>query len=147
MIMIKLTGRLVCKSAEEADLVRQYLPEHKQLTRKETGCVSFEVTETADPLVWTRLLLTPIRKEPGLRSGEEKPARSPESMKSQRVSNFTETESRYVYKRPLPSGFLTSADRAASNITSLLRIKELSKYNNASGSEFLRGQQVKTNDF
>lgn len=47
--MIKLTGRLVCKSAEEADLVRQYLPEHKQLTRKETGCVSFEVTETADP--------------------------------------------------------------------------------------------------
>lgn len=51
--MIKLTGRLVCKSAEEADLVRQYLPEHKQLTRKETGCVSFEVTETADPLVWT----------------------------------------------------------------------------------------------
>lgn len=51
--MIKLTGRLVCKSAEEADLVRQYLPEHKQLTRKEIGCVSFEVNETADPLVWT----------------------------------------------------------------------------------------------
>lgn len=50
--MIKLTGRLVCKSAEEADLVRQYLPEHKKLTREETGCVSFEVTETADPLIW-----------------------------------------------------------------------------------------------
>lgn len=50
--MIKLTGRLVCKSAEEADLVRQYLPEHQALTKEEAGCVSFEVTETADPLVW-----------------------------------------------------------------------------------------------
>lgn len=50
--MIKLTGRLVCKSAEEADLVRQYLTEHKELTREETGCVSFEVSETADPLIW-----------------------------------------------------------------------------------------------
>ncbi|WP_241491572.1 putative quinol monooxygenase [Winslowiella iniecta] len=52
MMMIKLTGRLVCKSAEEADIVRQYLPEHKELTREETGCVSFEVTETADPMIW-----------------------------------------------------------------------------------------------
>lgn len=52
MMMIKLTGRLVCKSAEEADLVRQYLTEHKELTREETGCVSFEVSETADPLIW-----------------------------------------------------------------------------------------------
>ena len=51
-MMIKLTGRLVCKSAEEADLVRQYLSEHKELTREETGCVSFEVTETPDPLIW-----------------------------------------------------------------------------------------------
>lgn len=50
--MIKLTGRLVCKSAKEVDLVRQYLPEHKKLTREETGCVSFEVNETADPLIW-----------------------------------------------------------------------------------------------
>lgn len=50
--MIKLTGRLVCKNADEAALVRQYLPEHKALTKKENGCVSFEVTETADPLIW-----------------------------------------------------------------------------------------------
>lgn len=50
--MIKLTGRLVCKSAEEVDVVREYLPEHKALTKEETGCVSFEVTETADPLIW-----------------------------------------------------------------------------------------------
>lgn len=51
--MIKLTGRLVCKSAEEVELVRLYLPEHKELTSQETGCISFEVTETADPLIWT----------------------------------------------------------------------------------------------
>lgn len=51
-MMIKLTGRLLCKSAEEAGLVRKYLPEHEELTRNETGCVSFEVTETADPLIW-----------------------------------------------------------------------------------------------
>lgn len=50
--MIKLTGRLVCKDADEAALVRQYLPEHKKLTKEENGCVSFEVTETADPLIW-----------------------------------------------------------------------------------------------
>lgn len=50
--MIKLTGRLVCKSAKEVELVRQYLPEHKKLTKKETGCVSFEVTQTTNPLIW-----------------------------------------------------------------------------------------------
>ncbi|MFJ5159765.1 putative quinol monooxygenase [Pantoea sp. NPDC088449] len=50
--MIKLTGRLVCKQIEEADLVRQFLPEHKRLTRAEAGCISVEVTETADPLIW-----------------------------------------------------------------------------------------------
>lgn len=51
-MMIKLTGRLVCKNAEEIAQVRQYLPEHQELTRQETGCVSFEVTETADPHIW-----------------------------------------------------------------------------------------------
>jgi len=50
--MIKLIGRLVCKNADEAELVRQYLPKHKELTTEEIGCVSFEVTETADPLIW-----------------------------------------------------------------------------------------------
>lgn len=50
--MIKLTGKLVCKNAEEAEIVRQYLPEHKRLTQEETGCISFNVTETTDPLIW-----------------------------------------------------------------------------------------------
>lgn len=51
--MIKLSGRLVCKNEEESDIVRHSLPEHIRLTREEPGCVSFEVTETADPLIWT----------------------------------------------------------------------------------------------
>ncbi|MGF7484010.1 putative quinol monooxygenase [Providencia sp. SP181] len=50
--MIKLTGRLVCKSADEVAIVRHYLHEHKRLTKEEAGCVSFEVMETADPLIW-----------------------------------------------------------------------------------------------
>lgn len=50
--MIKLSGRLVCKNHQEAERVRQYLPEHQRLTGKETGCLYFEVTETEDPLIW-----------------------------------------------------------------------------------------------
>ncbi|PHM27979.1 putative quinol monooxygenase [Xenorhabdus innexi] len=50
--MIKLTGHLVCRSAEESEVIRKYIPEHKRLTKEETGCLSFEVTETADPLIW-----------------------------------------------------------------------------------------------
>jgi len=51
--MIKLTGRLLCQSAEETEQVRRYLPEHIRLTREESGCLSFEVNETDDPLIWT----------------------------------------------------------------------------------------------
>lgn len=49
---VALSGKLVCASSDEADLVRQFLPEHIRLTRQEPGCLSFEVTETDDPLVW-----------------------------------------------------------------------------------------------
>lgn len=51
-MMIKLTGRLLCKNVEESELVRRFLPEHIRLTKEETGCLAFNVTETADPLVW-----------------------------------------------------------------------------------------------
>lgn len=51
--MIQLTGRLLCKSAEETALVRRYLPEHIRLTKEETGCLRFEVKETDDPLIWS----------------------------------------------------------------------------------------------
>ncbi|MCA8931022.1 MAG: antibiotic biosynthesis monooxygenase, partial [Rhodospirillaceae bacterium] len=36
----------------EVEVVKSCLPEHVRLTRAEPGCVSFDVTETDDPLVW-----------------------------------------------------------------------------------------------
>ncbi len=50
---VRLTGRLICASEAECALVRQFLPDHIRLTRQEPGCISFEVTQSADPLIWT----------------------------------------------------------------------------------------------
>ena len=47
-----LTGRLLCRTAEEAARVREHLPAHIAATRAEPGCLSFEVAETDDPLVF-----------------------------------------------------------------------------------------------
>lgn len=49
---VRLTGRLICASEAECDLVRAYLPEHIKLTRQEPGCLSFSVTQSDDPLIW-----------------------------------------------------------------------------------------------
>ena len=49
---VHLSGRLICRSEDEAATVRRHLPEHIRLTRAETGCLSFAVTPTGDPLVW-----------------------------------------------------------------------------------------------
>ncbi len=49
---VTLTGTLTCKTSEEAARVRAALEMHIALTRAEPGCLSFEVTATADPLVW-----------------------------------------------------------------------------------------------
>ena len=49
---ITLTGRLICANDDEDQIVRQHMPEHIRLTRAEPGCLKFEVTESADPLVW-----------------------------------------------------------------------------------------------
>lgn len=49
---VALSGKLICASSDEARLIRQFLPEHVRMTRLEPGCLSFEVTETDDPLVW-----------------------------------------------------------------------------------------------
>lgn len=48
-----LTGRLVCASHAQAEIVRTHLPEHVRLTRAEPGCLSFVVEATADPLIWS----------------------------------------------------------------------------------------------
>jgi quinol monooxygenase YgiN len=49
---VRLSGMLICASQDECDIVRRYLAEHIRLTREEPGCLSFEVTQTEDPLIW-----------------------------------------------------------------------------------------------
>ena len=49
---IRLTGRLICATEDEAATVRRHLPEHIRLTRAEPGCLSFEVRPTDQPGVW-----------------------------------------------------------------------------------------------
>ncbi|AZQ67685.1 antibiotic biosynthesis monooxygenase [Silicimonas algicola] len=50
---LHLTGRLICRDEAEAGIVRAHLAEHVRLTRDEPGCISFEVAQDDDPLVWT----------------------------------------------------------------------------------------------
>ena len=49
---IRLSGRLICASEEEAALVATLLPEHIRLTRLEPGCLSFEVAQVDDSMIW-----------------------------------------------------------------------------------------------
>lgn len=49
---VRLSGRLICATADEAATVRRCLPAHLALTRAEPGCMAFSVTETDDPMVW-----------------------------------------------------------------------------------------------
>lgn len=53
MSAIELSGRLTCANGDEADIVRQHLPQHIELTRAEPGCLRFDVEPTANPLIWT----------------------------------------------------------------------------------------------
>lgn len=50
---VRLTGRLVCRDADEAAVVAHHLPEHVRLTRAEPGCLAFAVEATEDPWVWS----------------------------------------------------------------------------------------------
>ena len=50
---VRLSGRLICQSEREAEIVRRYLHEHVRLTKAEQGCISFDVSPTRDPLIWT----------------------------------------------------------------------------------------------
>ena len=50
--MIRLSGRLICTTRTEAQAVLLHLPDHIRLTRAEPGCLSFEVTQDSDPLIW-----------------------------------------------------------------------------------------------
>ena len=50
--MIHLSGFLTCPTLDDLKIVETYLPDHIRLSRAEPGCLSFNVTQTADPLVW-----------------------------------------------------------------------------------------------
>jgi quinol monooxygenase YgiN len=50
--MITVTGTLTCSTAEDAAIVRAFLPAHIRLSRAEPGCLSFDVDPSDDPLVW-----------------------------------------------------------------------------------------------
>jgi quinol monooxygenase YgiN len=50
--MIRLRGHLICQNSEEAAAVRWNLPQHIALSRASPGCLTFEVTQTDDPLVF-----------------------------------------------------------------------------------------------
>ena len=49
---LHLSGKLVCASEDEVETIQKYLPDHIRLTRAEPGCLSFQVEQTSDPLVW-----------------------------------------------------------------------------------------------
>lgn len=52
MPAVTLQGTLTCATPQDADLIARLLPDHIRLSRAEPGCLSFTVTQTADPLVW-----------------------------------------------------------------------------------------------
>ena len=52
MAEVRLSGFLVCEDEGQLRIVREHLPDHLALTRAEPGCLSFEVAQTEDPLVW-----------------------------------------------------------------------------------------------
>jgi quinol monooxygenase YgiN len=49
---IHLNGRLICATPADAALVAAHLPTHIALSRAEPGCLAFDVTPTADPMIW-----------------------------------------------------------------------------------------------
>jgi len=49
---VRLAGQLICVNDQQALVVAAHLPAHIKSTRAELGCISFDVTETANPLIW-----------------------------------------------------------------------------------------------
>ena len=52
MALVTLKGRLICASAEQRRAVLRALPEHMRATLREPGCLYFDVTQSADPMIW-----------------------------------------------------------------------------------------------
>lgn len=51
--MVTLNGFLRCANNDELAIVQAHIEEHIALTRAEEGCLTFEVTQSPDPLIWT----------------------------------------------------------------------------------------------
>ncbi|MFT3689344.1 putative quinol monooxygenase [Paenirhodobacter sp.] len=52
MQKVRLTGRLICRSEADIETLRTHLPEHIRLTTAEPGCISFNVFQSDNPLIW-----------------------------------------------------------------------------------------------
>ncbi|WP_248170945.1 MULTISPECIES: putative quinol monooxygenase [unclassified Microbacterium] len=50
---VRLSGRLICHTAEEADAVRRHLARHIELTLAEPGCLRFEITSLGGGRAWS----------------------------------------------------------------------------------------------
>ncbi|MBO3725677.1 nuclear transport factor 2 family protein [Actinomyces bowdenii] len=49
---VVIRGLLICSEEDQADAVRRLLPEHIAASHAEPGCVSFDIRQTQDSLVW-----------------------------------------------------------------------------------------------
>jgi quinol monooxygenase YgiN len=52
MGIVRLSGQLLCATDADAALVEAHVPTHIALSRAEPGCITFDVVQTADPLIW-----------------------------------------------------------------------------------------------
>ena len=52
MGVIRLTGQLICPDECQTALVAAHFPEHIRLTLAEGGCLSFDMRQSVNPLVW-----------------------------------------------------------------------------------------------
>lgn len=50
--MVRLRGKLICMSEDERQLVLAHRADHIRLTRAEPGCLTFDIDETDDPMVF-----------------------------------------------------------------------------------------------
>jgi quinol monooxygenase YgiN len=73
--MIRLRGQLICMTDTEALAVRTHLPAHLALTRAEPGCLTFDVTDTDDPLVFE--VMEAFRDRPSFDAHQARTRESP----------------------------------------------------------------------
>jgi quinol monooxygenase YgiN len=50
---VTLSGTLICANADELARVNAGVAQHIALTRAKAGCLSFELTQSDDPMIWT----------------------------------------------------------------------------------------------